>query len=39
VRINARMTSNTSLSMGPVGWLIVVPFMLAMYAALGLGWS
>ena len=39
MRVSARLTRNTSLSMVPVGWLIVVPFMLAVYAALGLGWS
>lgn len=29
MRVSARMTRNTSLSMGPIGWLIVGPFILA----------
>jgi hypothetical protein len=29
LRVTARMTRNTSLSMGPVGWLIVGPLILA----------
>lgn len=29
MRVNARLTRNTSISLGPVGWLIVGPVILA----------
>ena len=38
MRINARMTENTSLSLGPIGWLIAGPIILAAVAVFAVAY-